>query len=80
VSFLFKIVLKSLPILMKLSVRILREGIRRVGGDRGACVLGFHRIESPVRGIEKCSYGVGLLRITGYTEAHGELRYFGIFA
>jgi hypothetical protein len=65
---------------MKFSVRIPREGVRGVRGERGSWLLGFHRIESLVRGIEKSSDGVGILRIAGYTDAHGELRYLGIFA
>src|SRR5439155_17802966 len=40
--------------------------------------LGFHRIESPVRRVEKSSDGVGILRITGNFYADGKSWIFGV--
>src|SRR4030095_7040660 len=74
----FQIVLRSLSILVKLSVRIPGERVRRVSGERWSQSLGLHRIESPVRRIEKCSNGVGPLRIAGNSHADGKPWIFGV--
>jgi hypothetical protein len=53
--------------------------MRRVSGETGPWPLGFHRVQGPVRCVEKGSDGFGIARITGCADTHGEPRFFGIF-